>query len=464
MGLIKGAMSASSESESEASEADAMEVDEYGRVQGEAHTSGALEFGAAASLLSSEASASSLFTLQQLLQRDDCGAIGEALSTFAFRVLRREAAAVVVADAWVAASPTLGEVFRAFRLRGGHMDDAKTLGCFRALGALLPRLDAPEAGAVWFACARDWGPQIQKCLRRTHVALRHAALHLLEACVVHVRAPAARVALRWIDDEDETWAALCKSFGRSAAKLQTRGNPNAKRGKGRGGGGEGEGERKGASTRQLCVRLCAGVLKFGDSEAREAACREGGVARTVVGGLGDDPRGFRPPVSGVPAKLEDSRARSHRSRFGRFFDESMALVEFSKHGQRVWSKPRPLKIWNPRRRRRAAERKALLGVARRAARGPRPVRGQRRGVPRGRREPAGPGGPGPGRAQRRRGRQGLRQGRAAMASGGAAPSLQFVEKKDLPREKKAPRFDDRSVQRVEWTPAAGEKVSHPFGG
>ena len=313
VGLIKDAMSASSESESEASEADAMEVDEYGRVQGEAHTSGALDFGAAASLLSSEASASSLFTLQQLLQRDDCGAIGEALSTFAFRVLRREAAAVRVADAWVAASPTLGEVFRAFRLRGGPADDAKTLGCFRALGALLPRLDAPKAGAVWFACARDWGPQIQKCLRRTHVALRHAALHLLEACVVHVRAPAARVALRWIDDEDETWAALCKSFGRSAAK-HTR--PPAKHGRGHRGGGGGESERKGASTRQLCVRLCAGVLKFGDSEAREAACREGGVARTVVSGLGDDPRGFRRPVLGVPAKPGTSRARSHRSRFG----------------------------------------------------------------------------------------------------------------------------------------------------
>ena len=47
----------------------------------------------------------------------------------------------------------------------------------------------------------------------------------------------------------------------------------------------------------------------------------------------------QPPVWVVLTKLENSLARSHRRRFGRFFDASMALIEFSKHGERVWSKP-----------------------------------------------------------------------------------------------------------------------------
>ena len=45
--------------------------------------------------------------------------------------------------------------------------------------------------------------------------------------------------------------------------------------------------------------------------------------------------GFQPLVWEVPTKLQNSLARSHRSRFGCFLDESIALVEFSKHDRRA---------------------------------------------------------------------------------------------------------------------------------
>ena len=45
---------------------------------------------------------------------------------------------------------------------------------------------------------------------------------------------------------------------------------------------------------------------------------------------GEDLRANQPASWDVGAKLQKSLARSHRSRFGRFLDESIALVEFSK--------------------------------------------------------------------------------------------------------------------------------------
>ena len=287
-----------------------MEVDEYGRVQGEAHTSGALDFGAAASLLSSEASASSLFTLQQLLQRDDCGAIGEALSTFAFRVLRREAAAVrgrgrrgsrrhrrseksSGRSASAAGRPTTPRPWAA---------SAPSARCCRA--STRPRL-GPSGSP-----ARDWGPH-PKCLRRRRTS-RSATRRSTSSRPASSTSGRRRRASPCAGSTTRTRPGP-PSARASAVGGETRGL--LAHGRGHGGGG-GESERKGASTRQLCVRLCAGVLKFGDSEAREAACREGGVARTVVSGLGDDPRGFRRPGLGGPAKPGTSRARSHRSRFG----------------------------------------------------------------------------------------------------------------------------------------------------
>ena len=52
-------------------------------------------------------------------------------------------------------------------------------------------------------------------------------------------------------------------------------------------------------------------------------------------GLGHDPCRIQPLVWVVLTKLENSLARSHRSRCGRFLDESIALVEFSKHSRRA---------------------------------------------------------------------------------------------------------------------------------
>jgi chromosome segregation ATPase len=49
----------------------------------------------------------------------------------------------------------------------------------------------------------------------------------------------------------------------------------------------------------------------------------------------DIPRGNQPVERTRPAKLQTSLARSHRSRFGWFLDESIALVEFSKQSRRT---------------------------------------------------------------------------------------------------------------------------------
>ena len=166
-------------------------VDAYGRVAGEAHTAAPLEASRAARLSGLE-SASSLYALQQVLQRDDGAATGDALSAFARGVHGRDAAVLAVADAWAARSPHLGELCRAFRARCGPSDDAKALGCLRALAALLPRLPAAGAAAVWATVAREWGAACQKSLRRTHVALRQATLGALEVCAWSVGAPAAR--------------------------------------------------------------------------------------------------------------------------------------------------------------------------------------------------------------------------------------------------------------------------------
>ena len=54
--------------------------------------------------------------------------------------------------------------------------------------------------------------------------------------------------------------------------------------------------------------------------------------------LGDVQCGLQPLVWGPPTKLQNSLSRSHRSRFGCILDESIALVEFSKHSEIVWSK------------------------------------------------------------------------------------------------------------------------------
>jgi len=61
---------------------------------------------------------------------------------------------------------------------------------------------------------------------------------------------------------------------------------------------------------------------------------EGNVTTFRAESGGAAPRGTRPPGPGVPTRLQTSRARSHRSRFGGFLDESIALVEFSKRSSK----------------------------------------------------------------------------------------------------------------------------------
>jgi len=213
-------------------DAEGRAVDVHGRLLGEAHTSSALD-GSTASQLDAAAAASSLFALQQILQRDDAAQTAAALDALARGVRSRDAAAVATASAWASSSPRLAELFRR---RNSREDDASTLAKYRVLAAMLPTLADPVA--AWSFAARDWGSFLQKHVRGSHAALRRAALELLEAASLRGRGAAA--AARWVSERWNDLAELRRA-------------------------------RDGA--RQPCVRLCAAILRGGDAARRVSNAR-----------------------------------------------------------------------------------------------------------------------------------------------------------------------------------------------
>lgn len=132
-------------------------------------TTGQIRGGDVASL-GGEIASSSLFSLQQVLQRNDTKAIGAALSSLAARVQRRDIAALRVLDDWIASSPRLAELFHAHRLTTpGEMSgdrDVKLLGVLRTFSYLIPRVKNDEhARDVWHQVAREWASSFLRCFR-----------------------------------------------------------------------------------------------------------------------------------------------------------------------------------------------------------------------------------------------------------------------------------------------------------
>ena len=128
--------------------------DEHGRLIGEAHTSGRLR---GADMLDASEAASSLFALQQVLQRDDAPATTKALRALTNGIRARDDNAKQTCQAWARSSPRLAELFHAYSAPGGRDADAKTAACFRTLATMLPLLPKPDAMHCWALAAKTWG-------------------------------------------------------------------------------------------------------------------------------------------------------------------------------------------------------------------------------------------------------------------------------------------------------------------
>ena len=97
--------------------------DEHGRLIGEAHTSGRLR---GADMLDASEAASSLFALQQVLQRDDAPATTKALRALTNGIRARDDNAKQTCAEWARSSPRLAELFHAYSAPGGRDADSKT--------------------------------------------------------------------------------------------------------------------------------------------------------------------------------------------------------------------------------------------------------------------------------------------------------------------------------------------------
>lgn len=160
----------------------------------------------AAATLQANVAVSSLYAVQQVIQRGTSEAIAAALGELASRASRRDREALRVVDDWIAASPRLAEIFQC------RPDDA----VLRMFIVLLNRMD--DAREVWQRVAREWRAMAGKA----------RAIEVLDAGVRKVKAPAARTAASWLTQADVD------------------------------------------KYRQACLRLLTGVLRHGDDDARAA--------------------------------------------------------------------------------------------------------------------------------------------------------------------------------------------------
>ncbi|KAJ1452091.1 hypothetical protein M885DRAFT_329642 [Pelagophyceae sp. CCMP2097] len=210
--------------------------------------------------LGSDAAATSLYALQQVLQRDDADATAAALGRLAQNAAKKDEQALEVLDGWVRSSPRLAELFRA---HAQCKTDTHLVAMFWCLRQALPRIrDDGAALEVWRRAANDWN--VIRSLRRTSVC--HAALEAVETAIVRVGAAAARWTVRALG-ADDVWQQM---------RQHQRNNRGGKE------------PTKGATTRQRCVSLASTIMRFGDTETRIAAMETGGVAASLLAKLGDD--------------------------------------------------------------------------------------------------------------------------------------------------------------------------------
>ncbi|KAJ8611183.1 hypothetical protein CTAYLR_003567 [Chrysophaeum taylorii] len=201
--------------------------------------------GSDAGELGGEALSSSLFALQQVLQRENGEAISAALNSLATRVLRRDAAAIRVVDAWIASSPRLTELFRA-----ASLFPEEPTAVLRAFRCAFARIRNDEhARDAWHRVAREWGAMVARCLRGREAGV---ALEALESAVRRV-SEAARVVASWLAgdaDRASAWSELAAP------------PPRTKRS-----------DRQ--ANAQRCVSLATALLRSKDRVAKLAVLDEG---------------------------------------------------------------------------------------------------------------------------------------------------------------------------------------------
>lgn len=188
-------------------------------------TTGRMRGGDAAGL-GGDAASSSLFALQQVLQRDNSKAIASALASLVSRAYRRD---YVVLDEWIRSSPRLAELFskgsRDTELSGDR--DARLMSTLRTFSVALDRISNDDhARDVWHRVSRDWSGIFVRCLRgggAKHVGLCHAALDALQAFVRRVGAPSARVVASWMAgdaDGASLWGELVRPTKHTATRTK----------------------------------------------------------------------------------------------------------------------------------------------------------------------------------------------------------------------------------------------------
>ena len=223
---------------SEMAEDAAMEEarDEHGRLIGEAHTSGRLR---GADMLDASEAASSLFALQQVLQRDDAPATTKALRALTNGIRARDANAKQTCAEWARSSPRLAELFHAYSAPGGRDADSKTAACFRTLATMLPLLPKQDAISCWALAAKTWG--LVRALRSSrHKDSRRAALEALEKGALC--GTGSQQVLRWLGEDEKTWLSLCSARGKEG-------------------------------TRTKCARVMSAVARSGTKDERRDACK-----------------------------------------------------------------------------------------------------------------------------------------------------------------------------------------------
>ena len=187
-------------------------TDAYGRLIGEAHTSGRLR---GADMLDASEAASSLFALQQVLQRDDAPATTKALRALTNGIRARDENAKQTCQAWARSSPRLAELFHAYSAPGGRDADSKTAACFRTLATMLPLLPKPDAMHCWALAAKTWG--LVRALRSSrHKDSRRAALEALEKGALC--GTGSQQVLRWLGEDEKTWLSLCSARGKEGTR------------------------------------------------------------------------------------------------------------------------------------------------------------------------------------------------------------------------------------------------------
>ena len=189
-------------------------------------------------MLDASEAASSLFALQQVLQRDDAPATTKALRALTNGIRSRDANAKQTCAEWARSSPRLAELFHAYSAPGGRDADSKTAACFRTLATMLPSYRSRTPSLLGAGC-KTWG-LVRRCVLpdikiRDEPPWKHWR-----------RAPSAVLvrskSLRWLGEDEKTWLSLCSARGKEG-------------------------------TRTKCARVMSAVARSGTKDERRDACK-----------------------------------------------------------------------------------------------------------------------------------------------------------------------------------------------